>query len=85
MLTGVNVEQTCAIARETGLKVTASGGVSSLEDISRLRDASECGIDSVIVGKALYEGRFSLREAIDEGSSPSWPSFTDNAAQKQIG
>jgi phosphoribosylformimino-5-aminoimidazole carboxamide ribotide isomerase len=68
MLTGVNVEHTCAIARESGLKVTASGGVSSLEDIKRLKDASECGIDSVIVGKALYEGRFSLQEAINEGS-----------------
>ena len=64
MLTGVNVEQTCAIARESGLKVTASGGVSSLEDIKRLKDASECGIDSVIVGKALYEGRFTLAEAL---------------------
>jgi phosphoribosylformimino-5-aminoimidazole carboxamide ribotide isomerase len=70
MLTGVNVEQTCAIARESGLKVTASGGISSLEDIKRLNDASECGIDSVIVGKALYEGRFSLKDAIDEGSKP---------------
>ncbi|MDQ2975349.1 MAG: 1-(5-phosphoribosyl)-5-[(5-phosphoribosylamino)methylideneamino]imidazole-4-carboxamide isomerase [Acidobacteriota bacterium] len=68
MLTGVNVKQTCAIARESGLKVTASGGVSSLEDIKRLNDASECGIDSVIVGKALYEGRFSLKDAINEGS-----------------
>jgi phosphoribosylformimino-5-aminoimidazole carboxamide ribotide isomerase len=67
MLTGVNVEHTCAIARESGLKVTASGGISALEDIKRLKDASECGIDSVIVGKALYEGRFSLKQAIDEG------------------
>ena len=64
MLTGVNVEQTCAIARESGLKVTASGGVSSLEDIKRLKDVSECGIDSVIVGKALYEGRFTIEEAL---------------------
>lgn len=64
MLTGVNVEQTCMIARESGLKVTASGGVSSLEDIKRLRSVSECGIDSVIVGKALYEGRFTLKEAL---------------------
>ena len=63
---GVNVEQTCAIARESGLKVTASGGISSLEDIQRLKSASECGIDSVIVGKALYEGRFTLREALRE-------------------
>lgn len=66
MLTGPNVEQTCLIARESGLKVTASGGVSSLEDIERLRRVSECGVDSVIVGKALYEGRFTLKEALQE-------------------
>jgi phosphoribosylformimino-5-aminoimidazole carboxamide ribotide isomerase len=67
MLAGVNLAQTCTIARESGLKVTASGGVSSLADISRLRNVSESGVDSVIVGKALYEGRFSLKEAIVEG------------------
>jgi phosphoribosylformimino-5-aminoimidazole carboxamide ribotide isomerase len=67
MLTGVNLEQTCAISRESGLRVTLSGGVSSLEDISRLRRVSQNGVDSVIVGKALYEGRFSLHEAINEG------------------
>lgn len=65
MLTGPNIEQTCLIARESGLKVTASGGVSSLDDIERLRLVSECGVDSVIVGKALYEGRFTLKEALD--------------------
>jgi len=69
MLAGVNLEQTCTIARESGLRVTASGGVSSLADISSLRKVSDSGIDSVIVGKALYEGRFSLKEAIDEGSN----------------
>jgi phosphoribosylformimino-5-aminoimidazole carboxamide ribotide isomerase len=70
MLTGVNIEQTCMIARESGLKVTASGGVSSLEDIKRLRTASGCGIDSVIVGKALYEGRFTLKEALQTMKMP---------------
>jgi phosphoribosylformimino-5-aminoimidazole carboxamide ribotide isomerase len=64
MLTGVNIEQTCRIAEASGLKVTASGGVSSLEDIDRLAAVSSCGIDSVIVGKALYEGRFTLAEAM---------------------
>lgn len=63
MLTGPNIEQTCLIAKESGLKVTASGGVSSLEDIRRLARLSEFGIDSVIVGKALYEGRFSMKDA----------------------
>jgi phosphoribosylformimino-5-aminoimidazole carboxamide ribotide isomerase len=67
MLSGVNVEQTCAIARESGLRVTASGGVSSLEDIKRLKAASEGGVDSVIVGKALYERRFTLQEALAAG------------------
>jgi phosphoribosylformimino-5-aminoimidazole carboxamide ribotide isomerase len=65
MLTGVNIEQTCRIAEASGLKVTASGGVSSLEDIKRLATVSICGIDSVIVGKALYEGRFTLAEAME--------------------
>jgi phosphoribosylformimino-5-aminoimidazole carboxamide ribotide isomerase len=64
MLTGVNIDQTCRIAEASGLKVIASGGVSSLEDIERLAAVSSCGIDSVIVGKALYEGRFTLAEAV---------------------
>jgi phosphoribosylformimino-5-aminoimidazole carboxamide ribotide isomerase len=45
--------------------VTASGGVSSLDDIKRLRDADDPRLDSVIVGKALYEGKFKLEEAIN--------------------
>lgn len=69
MLTGPNIEQTVAIARESGLHVTASGGVSSLEDIRRLQEADEPLIDSVIIGKALYEGRFSLEQAISAGCS----------------
>ncbi|MEP7271356.1 MAG: 1-(5-phosphoribosyl)-5-[(5-phosphoribosylamino)methylideneamino]imidazole-4-carboxamide isomerase [Acidobacteriota bacterium] len=65
MLTGVNLETTGSIARTTGLKVTASGGVSSLDDIYALRELEEFGVDSVIVGKALYEGRFSLEDALE--------------------
>jgi len=68
MLTGVNVEQTSVIARESGLKVTASGGVSSLADVTRLKATRESGIDSVIIGKALYEGRFTLKEALMSAS-----------------
>lgn len=69
MLTGPSIEQTSVIARESGLKVTASGGVSSLEDIERLSLVSEAGVDSVIVGKALYEGRFTLEEALQKAES----------------
>ena len=63
MLSGVNIEQTLAVARESGLKITASGGVSSLGDLKRLSQLSTFGVDSVIVGKALYERRFTLEEA----------------------
>jgi len=63
-LTGINLEQTCMIAETSGLKITASGGVASLEDLKRLVAVSSCGVDSVIIGKALYERRFSLRDAI---------------------
>ena len=65
MLTGPNIEQTVAVARAANVPVTASGGVSSLDDVKRLRDAGERLLDSVIVGKALYEQKFKLEDAIN--------------------
>ncbi|HYJ46877.1 MAG TPA: 1-(5-phosphoribosyl)-5-[(5-phosphoribosylamino)methylideneamino]imidazole-4-carboxamide isomerase [Pyrinomonadaceae bacterium] len=65
MLSGVNVEQTRSVAEAAGIPVTASGGVASLADLEKLKPASASGVDSVIVGKALYEGRFTLREALE--------------------
>lgn len=64
MLSGPNLEQTKLIASETGLRVTASGGVSAIEDLLNLKTLDETRVDSVIVGKALYEGRFTLPEAM---------------------
>lgn len=64
-LTGVNLEATRRIAEASGLKVTASGGVASLDDIHALKEIEQYGVDSVIVGKALYEGVFTLGEALD--------------------
>lgn len=64
MLSGPNIEQTLAVVRAADVRVTASGGVSSLDDVKRLRDADEPRLDSVIVGKALYEGKFKLEEAL---------------------
>ena len=63
-LAGPNFEMTREVAKVSGLRVTASGGVSSLEDIERLCALEADGVDSVIVGKALYEKRFTLKEAI---------------------
>jgi phosphoribosylformimino-5-aminoimidazole carboxamide ribotide isomerase len=64
MLVGPNIEQTLAVVRAANVSVSASGGVSSLYDLTRLRDTREPLLDSVIVGKALYEGKFKLEDAI---------------------
>ena len=63
-LQGPNLEAIGQMARESGLKVIASGGVSSLQDLSRLNSLKSSGVEGVIVGKALYEGRFSLEAAL---------------------
>ena len=68
-LVGPNIQQTLAVAEASNVGVTASGGVSSLDDIKRLRDAGDARVDSVIVGTALYEGKFRLEEAIEVAQS----------------
>ncbi len=65
MLSGINLTATRQIAEASGLRVTASGGVASLDDIVALKDLEQSGVDSVIIGKALYEGLFTLEEALD--------------------
>ena len=64
-LAGPNFEMTRDMARVSTARVTASGGVSSLEDIIELCALEADGVDSVIVGKALYEKRFTLKEALE--------------------
>ena len=63
-LTGVNAEETANIAKKSGLKVIASGGVSSIEDIRLLKQYASDGIEGVIVGKSIYTGALDLSEAI---------------------
>ena len=62
-LRGPNLPAIEAMAAAAPLRITASGGVSSLDDLRRLRALEEKGVDEVIVGKAFYERRFSLAEA----------------------
>ena len=64
MLTGPNVERLVEVAGATTAQVTASGGVSSLEDIRVLAGAHP-QVDAAIVGKALYAGKFTLAEALE--------------------
>lgn len=64
MLSGVNVEATVNVAQASGLAVTASGGVASLEDLKILKKRETDGIEGCIIGKALYTGAIDLRQAV---------------------
>lgn len=61
MLSGPNVKNTKMLTDKTGLDVIASGGVSCMADLDML---SENGISGVIIGKALYENKIQLAEAV---------------------
>jgi phosphoribosylformimino-5-aminoimidazole carboxamide ribotide isomerase len=61
-LEGVNRDATIALARETGLSVIASGGVSSLDDLTALKESGV--VAGAVIGMALYEGKFDLRDAL---------------------
>lgn len=61
MLSGPNVEATRALTEATGMDIIASGGMSSMDDLRRLCDA---GVKGAIIGKALYENRIDLKEAV---------------------
>jgi phosphoribosylformimino-5-aminoimidazole carboxamide ribotide isomerase len=62
MLTGPNIERTQALAEHVDIPVIASGGVSKVEDIRRL--AAVPVIAGVIVGRSLYEGTLTLKDAL---------------------
>jgi phosphoribosylformimino-5-aminoimidazole carboxamide ribotide isomerase len=64
MMSGPNLPAIRAFAESTGLKVTASGGVSTRADLDQLRALESLGVDRAIVGKALYEGALDLREIV---------------------
>ena len=60
---GVNLAETLKIARAVKIPIIASGGVATLDDIRRLLPLEKEGVEGVIVGKALYSGSFTFREA----------------------
>ena len=63
-LKGVSLEQTTKFAKSIPHSVIASGGVASLNDISRLAKQFSNGVKGVIVGRALYDKKFSFSEAL---------------------
>lgn len=64
MLTGPNFDAIRELAGQTSLRLIASGGISCLDDLVRLRELEEFGVEGVIIGKALYEGKLRLEDAL---------------------
>ena len=64
MMNGVNVESTREIAQAITTPVIASGGVSSLDDLRKLREVEEDGVIGCVIGRALYEGGLKFSECL---------------------
>lgn len=64
MMEGPNLEKTEQIVKRTWMNLIASGGISSLDDIRKVRETGACGC---IVGRALYDGAFTLQDAMKAG------------------
>jgi phosphoribosylformimino-5-aminoimidazole carboxamide ribotide isomerase len=63
-LKGPNIKNIKMLLKETGMKIIASGGISNLDDIIKLKKLEKQGLLGIIIGKALYEGRFTLNQAL---------------------
>ncbi|HET9218895.1 MAG TPA: 1-(5-phosphoribosyl)-5-[(5-phosphoribosylamino)methylideneamino]imidazole-4-carboxamide isomerase [Terriglobia bacterium] len=68
VLVGPNIPALTQMIEDTSLEVIASGGVSSIDDVRALSEMKEPRLDGVIIGKALYEKRFTLEEALEAGA-----------------
>lgn len=64
-LKGPNIKDLKNLLKETRMKIISSGGISSLDDIRKLKSLEKDGVSGVIIGKALYEARFTLAEALE--------------------
>ncbi len=62
---GPNIELLRQVLERTERPVVASGGISSLDDLVALRELVPLGLEGAIIGKALYNGAFTLAEALD--------------------
>lgn len=63
-LQGPNIDLLTKVCQHTNKPVVASGGISSLADIQALKDLVPAGVEGAIIGKALYEKKFTLPEAL---------------------
>ena len=62
MMAGPNLERTKALAESVDVDIVAAGGVTAVEDVRKLKDM---GIAGAIIGRAIYEGKIDLSQAIE--------------------
>jgi 1-(5-phosphoribosyl)-5-[(5-phosphoribosylamino)methylideneamino] imidazole-4-carboxamide isomerase/N-(5'phosphoribosyl)anthranilate isomerase len=65
MMSGPNLTLLAEVAERTSAKVTASGGISSLDDLRAIHGLAAANVDAAILGKALYARAFTLQEALE--------------------
>ncbi len=63
-MAGVNTESTKALAEAADIPIIASGGISSLPDLKEVAKIKSSGVEGVISGRAIYENKFSVKDAI---------------------
>jgi len=63
-LKGPNLAATERVARVTGLKIIAAGGISNMEDLIAVAGLEHAGVEAVITGKALYAGSIIFKDAL---------------------
>lgn len=64
LLQGPNLEAIRQMAELSGLKIIASGGVSTVDNIRQLKEMESLGVSGAIIGKALYDGKIALKDAL---------------------
>jgi phosphoribosylformimino-5-aminoimidazole carboxamide ribotide isomerase len=67
MTVGPNLKATAEFADRVEIPVIASGGISGIEDVIKIKALDEFGVIGMITGRALYEGKLNLREAVEAG------------------
>lgn len=75
LMQGPNVDKTIELARAITIPVIASGGVSSLDDLRHLKKIGGTVLEGVISGRAVYDGAFTVREAVDVLKSSGMSEF----------
>jgi phosphoribosylformimino-5-aminoimidazole carboxamide ribotide isomerase len=76
-LRGVNVEVLRELAEKTKMRVTSAGGIAGLDDLLKVQELEQCGVDSVVIGRALYENKFSCQGIWRRSEAGNYP-YTAN-------